>query len=171
LPGVGLEAGEDGVADPPFEGRQRFLVRLSLGRLLLVIRAAAAVPVPDLGDRGHVDGVVDAAVAAQRQPADLAVPGGYLDRGGAVIGGEVITPGEPGNIAASPMTVPAITGPTPKTCVRVVPEALTAAASFFLVSRSWPSRRRRPARNSAASSARARATAPDSAACSRIRAA
>ena len=29
------------------------------------------------------------------------------------------------------MTVPAITGPTPKTCVRLVPEALTAAASFF----------------------------------------
>jgi integrase/recombinase XerD len=49
--------------------------------------------------------------------------------------------------------VPAITGPTPKTRVRVVPEALTAAASFFLVSRSRASRRRRPARNSAASSA------------------
>ena len=51
--------------------------------------------------------------------------------------------------------VPAITGPTPKTCVRLVPEALTAAASFFVVSRSWTSRWRRPARNSAASSARA----------------
>jgi hypothetical protein len=35
------------------------------------------------------------------------------------------------------MMVPAMTGPTPKTSVRVVREARTAAASFFLVSRSW----------------------------------
>ena len=84
------------------------------------------------------------------------------------------TGSRPGNRATSPtspMTVPAITGPTPKTCVRVVPEALTAAASFFLVSRSCPSRWRRSARNSAASSARASATAPDGVACARIRAA
>jgi hypothetical protein len=37
------------------------------------------------------------------------------------------------------MMVPAMTGPAPKTSVRVVCEALTAAASFFLVSSSWPS--------------------------------
>jgi hypothetical protein len=37
---------------------------------------------------------------------------------------------------------------------RVVCEALTAAASFFLVSRSWSSRWRRPPRNLAANSAR-----------------
>ena len=67
----------------------------------------------------------------------------------------------------SPMMVPATTGPTPKTSVRVVREALTAAASFFLVSRSWSSRWRRPARNSAASSARASSTAPDGLARSR----
>jgi hypothetical protein len=41
------------------------------------------VGVADLGDSGHVDGVVDAPVAAQRQPVDFAVPGGHLDRGGA----------------------------------------------------------------------------------------
>jgi hypothetical protein len=52
-PGIGLQAGEDGVADPPLEGPERFLVRLPLGQLLLVIGAAVAVPVPDLGDRGH----------------------------------------------------------------------------------------------------------------------
>jgi hypothetical protein len=38
------------------------------------------------------------------------------------------------------MMVPAMTGPTPKTLVTVVPDAFTAAASFFLVSRSWASR-------------------------------
>ena len=69
-----------------------------LGQLLLVVRAAFAVLVPELGDRGHVDRVVDAAVAAQREPVDLAVPGGHLDRGGAVIGGEVIAAGEAGHV-------------------------------------------------------------------------
>jgi hypothetical protein len=69
----------------------------------------------------------------------------------------------------SPMTVPALTGPMPKTSVTEVPEALTAAASFFLVSRSWASRRRRSARNSAASSWRASSTAPDGVTCSRTR--
>jgi hypothetical protein len=98
LPGVGLKAGEDGVADPPLEGPERFLVRLSLGQLLVVIRAAVAVAVPDLADRGHVDRVVDAPVATQRQPVDFPVPGGHLDRGGAVIGGEVIAAGEAGHV-------------------------------------------------------------------------
>jgi hypothetical protein len=42
---------------------------LTLGYFLVVAGAALAVLVPDLGDRGHVDCVVDAAVAAQRQPA------------------------------------------------------------------------------------------------------
>ena len=40
------------------------------------------------------------------------------------------------------MTVAAITGPTPKMPVRLVPEALTAVASFFFDSRIWASRRR-----------------------------
>ena len=79
--------------------RSASLCVLPSASFLLVVGAAVAVPVPDLGDRGHVDGVVDAAVAAQRQPVDLAVPGGHLDRGGAVIGGEVIAAGEPGHVA------------------------------------------------------------------------
>ena len=61
-----------------------------------------------------------------------------------------------------------MTGPTPKTSVRDVPEARTATASFFLVSRSWASMRRRSARNSAASSGRACRTAPHGSAPSRI---
>jgi hypothetical protein len=73
LAGVGLEADEDGVADLALEAPERFLVRLSLGQLLVVIGPAVAVPVPDLSNGGHVDGVVDAPVAAQRQPVDLPV--------------------------------------------------------------------------------------------------
>jgi hypothetical protein len=37
------------------------------------------------------------------------------------------------------MTVAATTGPTPKIPVSVVPDARTAAVSFFLVSRIWVS--------------------------------
>jgi hypothetical protein len=51
-----------------------------------------------------------------------------------------------------PVTVAAMTGPTPKISVVVVPDARTAVSSFFLVSRSWASRRRRSSRNMAASS-------------------
>ena len=43
---------------------QRFLARLGLGRFFLVVGAALAVPVPDLGDRDRMDGVAVAAVAA-----------------------------------------------------------------------------------------------------------
>ena len=71
----------------------------SFGCFLVVIGAAGAVLVTDLGDRGHVDRAVDPAVAAQRQAVDLAVPRRHLDRGGAVIGGEVIAAGKPDNVA------------------------------------------------------------------------
>src|ERR1022692_538083 len=54
-----------------------------------------------------------------------------------------------------------MTGPTPKIPVVVVPDALTATASLFLVSRIWVPVRRRSSRNPAASSQRARATASD----------
>jgi len=62
--GVGLEAGVDGVADLAFQGAQGFFAGLAFGQLLLVAGVALAVPVADLGDRGHVDGVVEAPVAA-----------------------------------------------------------------------------------------------------------
>jgi hypothetical protein len=68
-----LEAGEDGVADPPLEGPERFSVGLALGELAVVVGPAAAVAVADLGNRGHVDGVVEAPVPAAGQPVDLAV--------------------------------------------------------------------------------------------------
>jgi hypothetical protein len=65
LAGIGAQPGVEGVADPPFEAAQRLLVGLPLGELALVVGAAVAVLVPDLGDRGHMDGMVEAAVAAQ----------------------------------------------------------------------------------------------------------
>jgi hypothetical protein len=73
-PGVGLEAGEDGVADLALQRPQGFFAGLALGQLLVVAGAALAVPVADLGDRGHVDDMVEAAVSAPGQPVDLALP-------------------------------------------------------------------------------------------------
>jgi hypothetical protein len=55
---------------------------------------------------------------------------------------------EPGHVA---ITVAAMTGPAPKMPVRLVPDALSAMASFFLDSRIWASRRRMSSKSSAAS--------------------
>jgi hypothetical protein len=78
--GVSLQAGEDGVADLPFQRAQGFFGRLAFGQFLVVVGAALAVPVADLGDRGHVDGVVEPPVPAPAQPVDLARAGGHLCR-------------------------------------------------------------------------------------------
>jgi hypothetical protein len=57
------------------------------------------VAVVDLGDRGHVEGVVEPPVPAPAQPVDFARAGGHLDRRGPVIGGEVVPAGKPGHVA------------------------------------------------------------------------
>ena len=46
-PGVGLQAGEDGVADLSFQRAQGLFRGLALGQFLVVVRAALAVPVAD----------------------------------------------------------------------------------------------------------------------------
>jgi len=66
-PGVVSEAREDGVADLPLKRAQGLPVRFALGRFLAVVGASLTVRLPDLGDGGHVDGVVDPAVPAPGQ--------------------------------------------------------------------------------------------------------
>ena len=90
------------------------LCRSCLGDLLVVAGAAVAVPVADLGDSGHADRVVQAPVPAHRQAVDDPVAGGHLDRRGAVIGGETVPPPNRDTSRTSPITVAAMTGPTPK---------------------------------------------------------
>jgi hypothetical protein len=63
--GVGLHLLVEGVADLAFERPQCLLGCLALGDLLVVAGASLAVLVADLGDGGHVDGVVHPPVAAQ----------------------------------------------------------------------------------------------------------
>jgi len=96
--GVRLELAVDGVADLALAGAEGFLAGLAFGSFLVVVGAAVAVPVADLGDRGHVDGVVHPAVAAPGEPEDGPPAGRGLDRCGAVVGGEVVAVGEPGDV-------------------------------------------------------------------------
>ena len=72
--GVVAETGVEGVADPPFERPDRFLAGMAFGDLAVVVGAAVGVTVADLGDGGHVDGVVETAVAAPRESEHLASP-------------------------------------------------------------------------------------------------
>ena len=97
--GIGLQAGVDGVADLPLQRPHGLFGGLALSQFLVVAGAALAVPVADLGDRGHVDGVVQPPVPAPGQPVNLTPAGGHLDRGRAVVRGEVVPAGEPGHVA------------------------------------------------------------------------
>src|SRR5215213_1894474 len=61
------EAPEDGIADAPLEAPQRLLTGFALRHLLAVVTPAANVR-PGLAYRHHVQGVVELAVAGQREP-------------------------------------------------------------------------------------------------------
>jgi hypothetical protein len=70
---------EDGVADAPLQAAPRFFVGLAFLDLAVVIGPALAVAETDLGDRGHVDGVVEPTVAPPRQPENLVASRGDLE--------------------------------------------------------------------------------------------
>src|SRR4029079_18230334 len=85
--GVGDEMSPRDVAEAALEGADRLAWGLAFGELAVVVAAAGAVPVADLGDRRAVQGVVEPPVAAPRQPVGDAATGGKLDRGAAGVGG------------------------------------------------------------------------------------
>jgi hypothetical protein len=89
-----------GVADLALQRSARFLVRLAVGDLAVEVDTAVGVGLAQLADRGHVDGVVQLAVAAFGESVHDATTRGELDRGGAVVRGVVITVAEPGDVAA-----------------------------------------------------------------------
>ena len=62
--GVGDEVPPGDVAEPALERADRFAWGVSFGELAVVVAAAGAVAVPDLGDRGDVQRVVESPVAA-----------------------------------------------------------------------------------------------------------
>src|ERR687897_1834785 len=64
---VGHEAPENGIGDAPLEAPKRLLAGLALRDLLAVVGPAPGVR-PGLAYRHHVQGVVEVAVAGQREP-------------------------------------------------------------------------------------------------------
>ena len=161
----------DRVADPPPERPRRFLVRLALGRFLVVAGPALAVLMPIwliaarwiawLGLRLPRSG----SRQSVRPPEDTSA--------GAVPwqAAKWSRPGNRNTRRTSPVTVPAMTGAAPDRPVRRAPGARAAAAGSLPVPRSRASRRPMPVRNPAASSQRARVTAPDGVTRPRMRAA
>jgi hypothetical protein len=138
----------------PLERSDRFFAAVAFGDLAVVVGAPGTVAMANLGDGGHVDGVVESTVAAPRQAEHLAPPlsRGHLDRCGAVVGSEPIPAGEVADVGDVADDRGRDISPIPKISVSVVSDALTAAVIRCLVSRNWSSTRCRSATNSAASS-------------------
>ena len=64
---VGLEALVDRVGDPSFQRSEGFLFGFAFGEFLFVVDPTGGFEA-DLGDGGHVDGVVQFPVASQAEP-------------------------------------------------------------------------------------------------------
>ena len=64
---VGYQFPVDDVGDASFQRSEGFLLGFAFGLFLVVVDAAGGV-VADLGDGGHVDGMVQHPVASHRQP-------------------------------------------------------------------------------------------------------
>src|SRR5918994_6252838 len=94
---VDLEMAPDRVADAPFQGPERFLLRLALDEFAFVVDASGGV-VGDLSDRDEMQRMVQFAVPARVQPMPLAGAAGRFDRCGAVVGREPFRCGEPGRV-------------------------------------------------------------------------
>src|SRR5215203_2091596 len=82
------EVPEDGVGDAPLEAPQRLLTGFALRDLLAVIDPSSSVR-PSLADGDHVQGVVELAVASQREPVAHRLATGGLHRRRTGVGGEV----------------------------------------------------------------------------------
>lgn len=89
LPGVVDELAVDGVGDASFEAAEGFFAALAFAEFALVVVVSGAV-VSDLGDRGHVDGVVDAPVSCSGESVSYRVGGRHFDWCGSGVAGEVV---------------------------------------------------------------------------------
>jgi hypothetical protein len=92
-----------------------------------VAGAALAAAVADLGDRGHVQGVVEAPVAAPGQPKIFRLPEDTSIGAVPLQAAKWSRPGKRETSRTLPITVAATTGPTPNRPARLVPDARTAA--------------------------------------------
>ena len=85
---VADHASPDVVGEAAFEAAHRFVVGLAGGDLGVVVGPAGAAGHADLGERDHVEGVVELPVAAAWQAVSGVVGGGDFDGGDAGVAGE-----------------------------------------------------------------------------------
>src|SRR5215204_6061830 len=95
------EAPEDGIGDAPFEAAQRLLAGFALHDLLTVVGAAPSIR-PGLTGGDHVQGVVELAVAGQREPMAHHLPARGLKRRRSGVRGEMGFGREALHVAYSP---------------------------------------------------------------------
>src|SRR5215208_4439235 len=100
-PRVRYEAPEDGIGDAPLEAAQRLLAGLTLRYLLAVVGAASNLR-PRLAGSDHVQGIVELAVARQREPVAHHLPARCLHRRRAGVGGEMGLGGQTRHVADRP---------------------------------------------------------------------
>src|SRR5215216_4721798 len=97
-PRVRQEAPEDGIADTPLEAPQSLLTRFTFPDLLAVVGSPLIVR-PGLAGGDHMQGVVELAVAGQREPVAHHLPARCLQRRRAGVGGEMRLGGEACHVA------------------------------------------------------------------------
>ena len=95
---VGLEVAVDDVGEASFQGPDRFLSCFAFCEFPFVEDAALGVGVAQLGDGDEVEGVVEHPVASWVEAMPLVRPGGGVDGSCPVVGGVVMSGGEPGQV-------------------------------------------------------------------------
>src|SRR5918994_2046021 len=78
--------------------RNASLLVLASGELAVVVGAAGTAMVADLGDRRHVDRMVQSPVALEVHAVDRPTGAALVVGGGAVVAGEVVAVPEPGDV-------------------------------------------------------------------------
>jgi hypothetical protein len=96
--GVKDELAIDRVADPSFEAPDGFFDGLAFGSLALVKDAAGALGLTQLSHCCHVQGVVELPVAGEVDAGSGFTAAAALDGCAAVVAGEVMPVGEPGDV-------------------------------------------------------------------------
>jgi hypothetical protein len=147
--GVGGQLAVDHVGQAAAQAAHGFHGGLALGDPAPVVGAAGGV-VAELDDAGHVQHVIDAAVAGPGQPVAVVLAAGGIDRRGA---GREAKCARLGNRPTSPTSArmrAAPAGPTPWMSIRREPVTRTVALSSAFIAFSLASSRSRSASSSAA---------------------
>ena len=96
---VGDEVAVDDVGEASFQRPDRFLAGFAFSQFPFVEDASFGVGVAELGDGDQMQRVVEHPVASRVEPMPLPRPRGGVDGSGPVVGGVVMSGGEPGHFS------------------------------------------------------------------------